>query len=1454
MSGRFTSMRISRSVGVRGQRRPSLGKSREGVALIIVLAFVVLLTGLIVAFFSRSLLDRQISNSSVDRSKVSAFADGATDAIIGDLKQEIVLSSSATTITSGTVTSTVYTPLTPVSMLPQLSGTSGITSLPPNILKISGAGQLFYSGTDSAKAIATIPASGVSNVLAVSSTIPSLNGRFLTPAYWNEHYLLPITSATDATPAVGTFTPPSWILVARDGSNPTPAALASSMTATGTNPIVGRYAFAIYHEGGLIDVNAAGYPFASQNSLTAYKEGEAYADLSQLPGFPSKRTANDQIDKLVAWRNYASIPVPGSTFLTPGFTAASGSSYNSAITSNTTGYLSVSGSALNNNQSDHMFTSRQELIKFVQNGLGVSGTALNVLNYLTTFSRDLNQPSYTPNPNRPLATGTASGGNPDAGGDNYINPPFLTAAVTGTFTRNDGSIALVGEPLVKKRFALSRLAWVTCNGPIASDNGGLNPSGDTTISQIITILENQYGYSPSFLAQGGPTNIYKYFGLIWTKDNRSGNGDGQYKWAYDHASVAYPGSFSVAGVVGTPIRTPASVAYSNPSYPVGSREPDFFEILKAAMPVGSLGKASQNGAGNSTPLGYQASLDNSVDAQVIQIGANIINQAAVDSYTRRILYSDGSYFQGAWHEFHGVVDLPYLYRLREGKIMTQAPSPAQSALPSTSGSLSVAGLGVVLQEPEIWNPHAFVSATTSNPRPTVFQLIAVSTDPNSAASAAKPIQAVANWRFQALVGASGGATVVDTSPIPPDGAPVNTGTAPITFTIPKTRLDLFREPTLLIKPGIPTGSQLAGPSFTSVFQAAQYIDNGVKDNNSYTGILLGTVHMAFKTSIPQGGIDGVNPQAATSGVVPAGYVSYPTFSVPGLTYRLQYQDSSGNWETYDEKYAMIANAGSYDSPAVKGGTTPRDYNKTFSPNVYAGATTSEHIIGSELSVLAFDPRTGRFGMMFAGCNGRGGEIFAMPLGTSFGEYSSPGTAGPQFDQGWAAPAGSAKGSAAMQAAAEQNAVETARPDEYRGFTYSTYDNEDFPYGIDQAPSSGQPSTTLGGWYPVNFINVTQTGYGTPAEVLPGLFSQNNPATGNSTSGTRFDVDNVTPSLPITGSYNGGQFDYSKQYFADPDGVVRRAIGAYVPMDTTSASRPALPPALNQPSGLPMKVAMSYLTATTGTATPITSGSNAYELYSRPIILNRPFRTVAELGYVFSDTPWRNLDMNTPESAAAPLLDAFCINDSDDSSGLVAGKVNLNTRQAPVLQAILAGVYKDEFNPAASTLAPPMLSTTAARISAAVLARTNPPGGITKGLGPLENVSELVGKWYAKTLVTSGTSIDGSQSYVGFTSDPVDDVGGNGSNVDLTYTLGTNSTEVRIPRFREAAIRALSAAGQTRVWNLLIDVVAQTGRYPSYTGSSLANFLVEGQQHYWVHVAIDRFTGQVLDKQIEIVKQ
>ena len=131
--------------------------------------------------------------------------------------------------------------------------------------------------------------------------------------------------------------------------------------------------------------------------------------------------------------------------------------------------------------------------------------------------------------------------------------------------------------------------------------------------------------------------------------------------------------------------------------------------------------------------------------------------------------------------------------------------------------------------------------------------------------------------------------------------------------------------------------------------------------------------------------------------------------------------------------------------------------------------------------------------------------------------------------------------------------------------------------------------------------------------------------------------------------------------------------------------------------------------------------------------------------------------------------------------------------------------------------------------------------------PLRNISELVGKWVqgvtpsrtSTSLTTTSSPPYGPYSYDGF-------------SADLSSIL-LSGTDTNIQRYREASMRALTNCGQTRVWNLLIDVVAQTGRYPQ-SAASLSQFMVEGEQHYWVHVAIDRFTGQVIDKQIEVIKE
>ena len=1125
--------------------------------------------------------------------------------------------------------------------------------------------------------------------------------------------------------------------------------------------------------------------------------------------------------KLVAWRNFASIPVPGTSFLSPNFTAASGSNYYKLVLSNTNGFLAVSGSGLPggaSNHSDQIFVSRQQLIKFFQTGLGLSGTGLNILNYLTTFSRGLNQPSYIRpqcvnpdstldyNPTAPkIIAGT--GGNNAAGGDNVINPSFLAVRVQTSFTRNDGSVAQVGDPLVNRRFALSRLAWITYRGPSA------NNMSDPVVQQSITGL----GGNPSnsndpvyqLVEQGNSTNIYKYFGLSWVPDP---NNAGSYEWVYSHR-----GSVPLTNAASAPnaaIETLGSIS---------SRDPDFFELMKAGLCVGSLGKTyctitGANSTTAGTPGYYEASRDQSVDTQITQIVANIINQFKADGYPTRILNN----YTGTIEEVRGVADLPYIYNVRQANVMLRDSNPASSTCPqvATGATLKDGGAGVVMEEPCIWNPHGLnPSSSGTNVRPTSFRAVAVTADPfgNTTSS----ISLTPQWR------AGGGSILsapVTTSPVALTGA--NTE---LDFNIPAGDSSLFREPTLLAKPGVPAGSNLqvgtgntiksipgGGSYLTSTISAGPYTSNGVSDNLKYLGFVISgssTLPVVWSTSnLPANAITSGNPVTTSTGIVPDEY--FQTISGDAVTYRLQYQDpiDSGNYLTYDEKFAPFSTANSIN---------PWKYSTAGYGWAFSGVSGETTLLGAQLQVTCFDPRTSRFGMVFAAGNGfRGNGCEDMPIMRR--GYNAPYTSG--NTSGWASPVGTTGNNSTSAA---QNAIWTSRPDEYQGVPFGTYNGFQNGFCYDTGPVAL-------GWYPLPPSNVQSSGY-SDAVIKPGLYTQNNPGVSVATSDSRFADDNQNALEP------------GLACFSDADGVVRRGMSAYV-LPTTTA--PATAPPAGAASGLPMKTAYTY---TTGTAVADS------EAISRPIILNRPFRSVAELGYAFSDTPWRNLDFSTPESGATALLDLFCINDTGGSNPLVAGKVNLNTQQAPVLQAILAGAYKDEFSPSTIALSGSGGAATADKIAAALVRRTAPTGIDPQ---PLTNIADLVGKWSSSQTIGSATApfnINGARSYVGFS----------GTDAQISFSASSNPTELSsvlagdssttgyttmvTDRYREASIRALANVGQTRLWNLMIDLVAQTGRYPSGSNGTLANFVVEGEQHYWVHVAIDRYTGQVLDKQVEIVQ-
>src|SRR6266487_1240175 len=348
----------------------------KGAALMIVLAFVVLLTGLAVAYFSRTTTDRQLAQSSFNDTSADLLARSALDIVVSDLKQEIV---NNPTVTTANVQPTPYGTPTP-----------GNTPI-PNLIRRS------FSGDPTGR------------TSSVSSTAVSANGRSISLARWNSHYLIPrlnaSSTAIDSTP-VSSFIGPDWVLLTSQGPAPTPAA----------SGVIGRYAFAVYDEGGLLDMTLAGYATGTSSGggpaptptpwLTnvGRKGIVAFADLTALPAAPSTTLPQTQINNIVGWRNFATTGQSDGSFGSPSFLGNLNrqDTYGSylldfgdppyptpcpvypftSVATDTIGSGSLA-------RTDQAFMTRQELLK-LRSSFNFSQ---NALQYMGTFSRERNQPA-----------------------------------------------------------------------------------------------------------------------------------------------------------------------------------------------------------------------------------------------------------------------------------------------------------------------------------------------------------------------------------------------------------------------------------------------------------------------------------------------------------------------------------------------------------------------------------------------------------------------------------------------------------------------------------------------------------------------------------------------------------------------------------------------------------------------------------------------------------------------------------------------------------------------------------------------------------------------------------------------------------------------------------------------------------------------------------------------------
>lgn len=1262
---------------MKAERQPHIGDSRytaskksgpgakkKGMALVVVLSLIVLMLGVVMAFFSQSVLQRQISSSSSSQMSVDLFAQGAFNTIVGDLKREIADGSDAQTFSAGGKSLTLYRPKTQADVAPAIAVAPDITSeilannsQMENLVKISSPDVNFASTIQS-------------RASQIRTDQPSLNQRFISRLRWNKPLLMKAGSLDTPTPPAG-FPTPSWVYVTRDGKNTSGNARWSPLLDK-REAIVGRYAFVIYNEGGLLDANVAGYSsdIAGLPSKPAipdqkvYKSALTYADLTQLKPLLGRQ---DLVDKLVKWRNAA--------------TFAGGSDPSEQFykfsTENDSNFLSIDSDTVGTHQTDRMFVGRQQLIDFFRDELGGDQSAIDALQYLGTFSRSLNQPSFWPSPGRPKIiggqntygqndyTGGNSGIGKDIGADTQQwNPPFQKIRVGGiSFIRNDGSSAVPGEPLVKKRFALNRLCWLTPQGPSASAQGSVRRAYIDA------------GVSEELLNNGTPENIEKYFGLQWTGVEGQQGG----YW------IRYHENESDAGIV---IKSLDEVSRMGAK----SRDPDFFELLKAAVNIGSLAKGLYTGFGSiwpdANPITWNPSSASQVDLHVIQLGLNIIDQANPTQFPTRIQFKDPIDPSGLQRFLSGNQDLPYFDSLVYLPFIWKMPT---SGAPLTATQTKVskvdlsgpgaAGTGVLLAAPAVWNPYDENSQTGSQfasmPKPGALRVTIVSApphmpnnNPGSGMVQGKVANRIGNTETpQGLVIGiawnSRDATALDFS---------NSGS-------------LYRDPTLLFQMGVPTGSSLRPGGSNQIFSLAQYRNGFLEPDPTLPppppiiGFFIGTFPLQFNKGAETYAVNCIQTDGGGGNV--------------GQTLRMEYKsEDTGQWISYQEVGFSTSKGLLHRVPVAEAGKTASQFLRS-SPGgsiLYRGIEF-EGGVDRTFADTAWDPRTNRFGTWRDAKSRRLVNAATSTLETIWPNAASPMSTGRSIP-----------GDGLIKK---------------QGF----YDS------------------------------------GTGVTIM-GRISKNSMAAEN----------------PNT-------------YYSDADGVVRRAMAAH--------------------------------------------GNNANPLFlpqqklARPLFLHRPYRSVAELGYVFRDVPWKNIDFSNPESGDAALLDVFCINDPPVVDALAAGKIDLNTRQFYVLKSILAGAYKDELDSKQEKFS----DTDAETIAKALVARTSNRSDATKG--PLANIAELIGRWQSTQTSSQTTPIDGAKAYVGFADD-----------LNLT---GDNAS-----RIRESAIRALSENGTAGTWNLMIDLIAQTGRCPNST--DLAKFQVEGERRYWVHVAIDRLTGKVIDKQIEQVSE
>ncbi|MFV0417006.1 MAG: hypothetical protein ACK5NG_11660, partial [Chthoniobacterales bacterium] len=375
----------------------SLNKNKAS-ALVIVLAFVVLVSIVMLSYLADTQLWLRKSTSSSTIVQTDLLANTAVAAVIGDIRQEMLAGSDGSSLpAAGKVMSVSQ----PQAMTPERILANSISETDTNffnLIKQSIREKEFYPGTNNpptftAKGSAA-GASGRKRASAVNSADADLNGRSISPTRWNKPLLLKGSGFTSNAQL------PDWILISREGPLTDGSATGSYTNNTPSNNeyVIGRFAYNIYDLGGLIDINVVGYPSVAAGD--ARKKGSpVWADLEAIPGISDP-------DELIDWRNKSS---KSDYFNMVQGRLLSGTNSAPQPWGESGGFRKPYSTGTD---SDNRFFTRQDLLKYAQT-YGTNAISTNALPYLTTFSADLDQPSFAPNPTRSKILRNSSGGGND---------------------------------------------------------------------------------------------------------------------------------------------------------------------------------------------------------------------------------------------------------------------------------------------------------------------------------------------------------------------------------------------------------------------------------------------------------------------------------------------------------------------------------------------------------------------------------------------------------------------------------------------------------------------------------------------------------------------------------------------------------------------------------------------------------------------------------------------------------------------------------------------------------------------------------------------------------------------------------------------------------------------------------------------------------------------------------